>query len=84
MLGVHGYPEVHGENLPLDLWSLYMARATEGTPATDFPAPDWEEFEISERGRAVSPYTTATSAYASTGPYYPEGEFGYEGGYGGG
>jgi len=64
MLGVHGYPEVHGENLPLDLWSLYMARATEGTPATDFPEPDYAEFEVSDRGRAVGPYD-ATSTYAS-------------------
>jgi penicillin-binding protein 1A len=46
MVAVHGLPEVNGETLPLDLWSAYMARATEGDPPIDFPEPDWTEFEV--------------------------------------
>ena len=40
MRGVHGLEAVSGENLPLDLWSSYMARATEDDPVLDFPAVD--------------------------------------------
>jgi len=42
MRGVHGLEAVSGENLPLDLWSAYMARATEDAPVSDFPevSPD--------------------------------------------
>jgi penicillin-binding protein 1A len=46
MTAIHGIPEVNGETLPLDLWSAYMARATEGEPPIQFPEADWDEFEV--------------------------------------
>jgi penicillin-binding protein 1A len=84
MLGVHGLPEVNGENLPLDLWSLYMARATRDTPARGFPEPDESRFEVSTRGRAVSPYDSPPAAYASAEQYSPAVNPDYTTGYGGG
>jgi membrane peptidoglycan carboxypeptidase len=38
--------EVMGETLPLDLWSSYMAKATEGEPSLGFPEPDPNEFRV--------------------------------------
>jgi penicillin-binding protein 1A len=40
MVGVHGIEELNGETLPMDLWSSYMAQATEGDPPLDFPPAD--------------------------------------------
>ncbi len=40
MVGVHGLKEPNGERLPMDVWSAYMARATESDPALDFPEGD--------------------------------------------
>jgi penicillin-binding protein 1A len=43
MIYVRGFPEVNGENFPLDIWSLYMQEATKDlsvqqlyTPSSDF------------------------------------------------
>ena len=40
MVGVHGLEEPNGERLPMDIWSSYMARATEGDIPLGFPEPD--------------------------------------------
>ncbi|MDQ3792714.1 MAG: transglycosylase domain-containing protein, partial [Actinomycetota bacterium] len=46
MAGVHGIEELNGETLPMDIWSSYMARATEGDPPLDFPEADLNGFRI--------------------------------------
>ena len=50
MVGVHGLEEPNGERLPMDIWSSYMARATEGDLALEFPEADASELEISYGG----------------------------------
>ncbi|WP_119067403.1 transglycosylase domain-containing protein [Rubrobacter indicoceani] len=68
MAGVHGIEEAGGETLPLDLWALYMARATEEDPVIEFSEPDFDlmryldesGYEAGEnrdvgRGAAVTP-----------------------------
>ena len=56
MTDVHGEPVINGENLPMDLWSLYMARATAGTPVLDFPEADDSDLRLLNRGYARDPY----------------------------
>jgi membrane peptidoglycan carboxypeptidase len=46
MAGVHGIEELNGETLPMDIWSSYMARATDGDPPLDFPEADLSGFRI--------------------------------------
>jgi penicillin-binding protein 1A len=46
MTGVHGIEELNGETLPMDIWSSYMATATEGDPPLDFPEADLGGFRI--------------------------------------
>ena len=50
MVGVHGLEEPNGERLPMDIWSSYMERATEGDLALEFPEADTSELEISYGG----------------------------------
>jgi hypothetical protein len=56
MTDVHGEPVINGENLPMDLWSLYMARATAGAPVLDFPEADESDLKYLNRGYARDPY----------------------------
>jgi penicillin-binding protein 1A len=46
MVGVHGIEELNGETLPMDVWSDYMDRATEGDPTLGFPEADLSEFRV--------------------------------------
>ena len=46
MVGVHGIEEVNGETLPMDVWSAYMDRATEGDPSLEFPEADLSPFRV--------------------------------------
>lgn len=46
MVGVHGLEEPNGERLPMDIWSSYMARATEGDLPLGFPEPDTTSLEV--------------------------------------
>jgi penicillin-binding protein 1A len=50
MVGVHGLKEPNGERLPMDIWSNYMARATEGDIALQFPAADTTGLTVSYGG----------------------------------
>ena len=50
MVGVHGLEEPNGEILPMDIWSEYMSRATEGEPPLSFPAADLSTFRVVYRG----------------------------------
>ena len=50
LVGVHGLDEPNGETLPMDIWSAYMARATEGDLALDFPEADAGGLEVSAAG----------------------------------
>jgi penicillin-binding protein 1A len=43
LVGVHGLQEPNGETLPMDIWSGYMATATAGDLALDFPEADTDE-----------------------------------------
>ncbi len=47
LVGVHGLEEPNGETLPMDIWSAYMAEATEGDLALDFPEADASGLEVS-------------------------------------
>lgn len=55
MLDVHDESVVNGETLPMDIWSTYMAAATEGEPVIGFPRPDQREFVPLARGYAATP-----------------------------
>jgi penicillin-binding protein 1A len=55
MLDVHDESVVNGETLPMDIWSTYMADATDGEPLVDFPRPDRREFVPLVRGYAAAP-----------------------------
>ena len=39
MIYVRGFPEVNGENFPLDIWSLYMQEATKDLPVQQLDTP---------------------------------------------
>jgi penicillin-binding protein 1A len=53
LVGVHGLEEPNGETLPMDIWSAYMARATEGDLTLDFPQADASGLEITSAGDDV-------------------------------
>ena len=56
MVNVHGKPVINGENLPMDLWSRFMSRATADAPVLDFPSADTSDFKLLDRGYARDPY----------------------------
>jgi penicillin-binding protein 1A len=39
MVYVRGFPEINGENFPLDIWSLYMQEATRELPVQELDTP---------------------------------------------
>ena len=63
MVNVHGEPVINGENLPMDLWSRFMSRATAGNPILDFPPSDTSKFELLNRGYARDPYGGERNGY---------------------
>ena len=63
MVDIHGEPVINGENLPMDLWSLFMSRATAGKPVQDFPPSDTSEFKLLNRGYARDPYGGGRDSY---------------------
>jgi penicillin-binding protein 1A len=50
LVGVHGLQEPNGETLPMDIWSGYMASATAGDLALEFPEADTGELYAVEGG----------------------------------
>ena len=46
LVGVHGVLEPNGETFPMDIWSAYMAEATEGDLSLDFPDADESELVV--------------------------------------
>jgi penicillin-binding protein 1A len=54
MLYVRGFPEINGENFPLDIWSLYMQEAVQDMPVQQFntPSPDLN-LQIKTGGRSL-------------------------------
>jgi penicillin-binding protein 1A len=46
LVGVHGLEEPNGETLPMDIWSGYMAAATQGDLELDFPEADTSELDV--------------------------------------
>jgi penicillin-binding protein 1A len=53
MIYVRGFPEVNGENFPLDIWSLYMQEATKDLPVQQLDTPSSDlGLKIGVGGRA--------------------------------
>ena len=53
MIYVRGFPEVNGENFPLDIWSLYMQEATKDLPVQQLDTPSSDlKLGIKMGGRA--------------------------------
>src|SRR5215212_3937140 len=48
LVGVHGVVEPNGETFPMDIWSNYMAQATEGDLSLDFPGADESDLDVLE------------------------------------
>ena len=46
LVGVHGVSEPNGETFPMDIWSNYMAQATEGDLSLDFPGADESDLDV--------------------------------------
>jgi membrane peptidoglycan carboxypeptidase len=46
LVGVHGVLEPNGETFPMDIWSNYMAEATQDDLSLDFPGADESDLEI--------------------------------------
>jgi membrane peptidoglycan carboxypeptidase len=46
LVGVHGVLEPNGETFPMDIWSNYMAQATEGDLSLDFPGGDESDLDV--------------------------------------
>jgi membrane peptidoglycan carboxypeptidase len=46
LVGVHGVVEPNGETFPMDIWSNYMAQATEGDLSLDFPEADESDLDV--------------------------------------
>lgn len=59
MVGVHGLKEAGGETLPLDLWSVYMARATDTDPVLDFPEANLDRMRPLDRSSYEVPTADA-------------------------
>jgi penicillin-binding protein 1A len=48
LVGVHGVLEPNGETFPMDIWSNYMAQATEDDLSLDFPVADESDLDVLE------------------------------------
>ena len=46
LVGVHGVLEPNGETFPMDIWSNYMAQATEGDLSLEFPGADESDLDV--------------------------------------
>ena len=66
MIYVRGFPEVNGENFPLDIWSLYMQEAVRDMPVQelDKPSPDLN-LQIKAGGRSLGKSVKDTTGEAS-------------------
>ena len=46
MIYVRGFPEINGENFPLDIWSLYMQEATKDLPRSSISQASTSNFKL--------------------------------------
>jgi penicillin-binding protein 1A len=46
LVGVHGINEPNGETFPMDIWSAYMAEATQGDLSLEFPEADESDMDV--------------------------------------
>jgi membrane peptidoglycan carboxypeptidase len=46
LVGVHGVLEPNGETFPMDIWSTYMAEATQGDLSLDFLEADESDLDV--------------------------------------
>ena len=71
MVNIRGFPEINGENFPLDIWALYMQEVAKDLPVQqlDTPSPDLK-LRIKTDGRASSekPKTTSGTTPGRTTP----------------
>lgn len=55
MIYVRGFPEVNGENFPLDIWSIYMQSAVDGMPVQQLDTPSSSlKLEVKKDGYAYN------------------------------
>jgi penicillin-binding protein 1A len=66
MLYVRGFPEVNGENFPLDIWSLYMQEAVRDLPVQELDKPSSDlKLQIKSGGRSLGKSVKETTREAS-------------------
>jgi len=66
MLYVRGFPEVNGENFPLDIWSLYMQEAVRDLPVQELDKPSSDlKLQIKSGGRSLGKSVRETTKEAS-------------------
>ena len=68
MINVRGFPEINGENFPLDIWSLYMQEAVKEMPVQELATPSSDlKLKVKTDGRATSkPAETTGKTKGST------------------
>jgi penicillin-binding protein 1A len=68
MINVRGFPEINGENFPLDIWSLYMQEAVKEMPVQELDTPSSDlKLQVKTDGRATSkPAETTGKTKGST------------------
>jgi membrane carboxypeptidase/penicillin-binding protein len=55
MIYVRGFPEINGENFPLDIWSLYMQEATKDLPVQELDIPSqYLKLQVKTDGRSYN------------------------------
>jgi penicillin-binding protein 1A len=67
MINIRGFPEINGENFPLDIWSLYMQEVAKSLPVEELDSPSSGlELRVKKSGRAVEKPNTAKEKTAET------------------
>lgn len=62
-----GYGEITGSTVPVDLWTAYMAKVTDGMEVKNFPTPPWGEGAPKAR-RTATPSASPSTASPSPAP----------------
>ena len=67
MINVRGFPEINGENFPLDIWSLYMQEVAKDLPVQqlDTPGPDIK-LQVKTEGRTSGKSKSAGETTSKT------------------
>ncbi|MCA1738938.1 MAG: hypothetical protein LC740_08990, partial [Actinobacteria bacterium] len=66
MVYVRGFPEINGENFPLDIWSLYMQEAVRDMPVQELDKPSSVlKLQIKSGGRSLGKSINETTKEAT-------------------